>query len=138
MKKIRENIVPILEKHGVDLVLSGHSHGYERSRPLHNHYATSDHFDPAKHEVSHSEHHYCKEASRHAGDGTIYNVVGCSGKSDRASFKHPAMPFSLQTLGSTILEITPDTLTATFLDETGAVRDSYSIEKSLTCKENAE
>ncbi len=138
MKKVRENIVPILEKYGVDLVLSGHSHGYERSRPMHNHYDTSNHFDAAVHEVSHGDHYYCKAPARHAGDGTIYNVVGCSGKSDRASFKHPAMPFSYQTLGSTILEITPDTLKATFLDETGAVRDSYSIDKSLTCKDDAQ
>ncbi len=29
---VRENVVPILEAHGVDLVLAGHSHNYERSR----------------------------------------------------------------------------------------------------------
>lgn len=31
MRDMRENIVPILEAHGVDLVLTGHSHSYERS-----------------------------------------------------------------------------------------------------------
>ena len=31
MTRVRENVVPILERHGVDLVFSGHSHGYERS-----------------------------------------------------------------------------------------------------------
>ena len=30
----REQIVPILERHGVQLVLSGHSHVYERTHPL--------------------------------------------------------------------------------------------------------
>jgi hypothetical protein len=30
--KIRENFLPILERFGVDLVLRGHSHYYERSR----------------------------------------------------------------------------------------------------------
>ena len=29
--EMRQNIVPILEAGGVDLVLSGHSHSYERS-----------------------------------------------------------------------------------------------------------
>jgi len=29
--EMRQNIVPILEAHGVDLVVCGHSHNYERS-----------------------------------------------------------------------------------------------------------
>ena len=29
--EMRQNIMPILEQYGVDLVLNGHSHGYERS-----------------------------------------------------------------------------------------------------------
>ena len=31
MVQVREHVVPILERYGVDLVLSGHSHGYERT-----------------------------------------------------------------------------------------------------------
>ena len=38
---MRENALPILESSGVDLVLSGHSHSYERSYQLHGHYGTS-------------------------------------------------------------------------------------------------
>ncbi len=41
MTHIRENIVPILDKYGVDLVLSGHSHVYERSYLIANHYGLS-------------------------------------------------------------------------------------------------
>ncbi|MGI0012747.1 MAG: metallophosphoesterase, partial [Nitrososphaera sp.] len=40
--EIRKNVLPILESYGVDLVLSGHSHSYERSFQLHGHYGTSD------------------------------------------------------------------------------------------------
>ena len=39
---MRENALPILESYGVDLVLSGHSHSYERSHLLDGHYGTSD------------------------------------------------------------------------------------------------
>src|SRR5213075_589408 len=36
--EIRENILPILENNGVDLVFSGHSHAWERSYLLNGHY----------------------------------------------------------------------------------------------------
>src|SRR6185436_6569497 len=39
--EIRGNILPILEANGVDLVLSGHSHAWERSFLLHGHYGLS-------------------------------------------------------------------------------------------------
>ena len=38
---MREHVLPILESHGVDLVLSGHSHAYERSRLIDQHYGDS-------------------------------------------------------------------------------------------------
>ncbi|MGH9660296.1 MAG: metallophosphoesterase, partial [Bryobacteraceae bacterium] len=31
---VRERIVPVLERHGVQLVLSGHEHSYQRTRPM--------------------------------------------------------------------------------------------------------
>ena len=39
--EIRQNILPILESHGVDLVLCGHSHNLERSYLLNGHYGLS-------------------------------------------------------------------------------------------------
>src|SRR4051812_40731882 len=36
--EMRTNFVPILESHGVDIVLSGHSHSYERSRFIDGHH----------------------------------------------------------------------------------------------------
>ncbi|MHC4499808.1 MAG: purple acid phosphatase family protein, partial [Planctomycetota bacterium] len=41
---MRENAVTILEAYGVDLVLCGHSHAYERSKFINGHYGTSDAF----------------------------------------------------------------------------------------------
>ena len=40
--QMRQNMTPILEEGGVDLVLSGHSHSYERSFLIDGHYGTSD------------------------------------------------------------------------------------------------
>ncbi|MEA3373612.1 MAG: metallophosphoesterase family protein, partial [Campylobacterota bacterium] len=42
MVQMRENILPVLEQYDVDLVLTGHSHVYERSLLSHRHYGYSD------------------------------------------------------------------------------------------------
>src|SRR5438093_2693167 len=41
LEQMRQYANPILESHGVDLVLSGHSHSYERSYLLNGHYGSS-------------------------------------------------------------------------------------------------
>ncbi|MGY0036157.1 purple acid phosphatase family protein [Pedobacter sp. NJ-S-72] len=43
--KIRENFIRIIEREGVDLVLNGHSHDYERSRMMKGHYGPANTFD---------------------------------------------------------------------------------------------
>ena len=47
MIEMRQNAVPILERYGVDLVLAGHSHSYERSYLIDGHYGLSDTFTDA-------------------------------------------------------------------------------------------
>src|SRR5205823_9520894 len=47
MVEMRENAVPILEAHGVDLVLNGHSHNYERSYLMDGHYGSSTTLTPS-------------------------------------------------------------------------------------------
>src|SRR5688572_25498648 len=42
--QMRQNALPILENYGVDLVLSGHSHSYERSYFIDGHYGLSGTF----------------------------------------------------------------------------------------------
>jgi len=43
--EMRQNFVPILEQHKVDLVLTGHSHNYERSFFIKNHYGPESTFN---------------------------------------------------------------------------------------------
>ena len=45
---MRENALPILESYGVDIVLSGHSHSYERSFLLDGHYGKSNTLPPPR------------------------------------------------------------------------------------------
>ncbi|MEM7040295.1 MAG: metallophosphoesterase family protein, partial [Bacteroidota bacterium] len=46
MEAMRNNIIPILEQYGVDLVLCGHSHVYERSYLIKGHYDDPNTWDP--------------------------------------------------------------------------------------------
>jgi hypothetical protein len=129
--EIRENIVPILESYGVDLVLCGHSHAYERSFPLRGHYGRSSTLaagmirDPGDGRPD-SDGAYLKAA---AADGTLYIVAGSAGKVSGGSLNHPAMFLSLNRLGSLLLEINGGRLDAKFIRETGAIEDYFTMEK---------
>jgi len=48
---IRQTFLPILEDYGVDLILSGHSHQYERSHLLNGHYFTSPTYRAKDHAI---------------------------------------------------------------------------------------
>src|SRR5699024_3145053 len=55
---LRKNISPILERYGVDVVLSGHSHVYERSFLIKDHTSFATSFSAATNMVSNSSARY--------------------------------------------------------------------------------
>ena len=140
--EMRANAVPILEAGGVDLVLNGHSHVYERSLLLHGHHGLSGTLTAAMK----------KDAGdgRETGDGAygkdpgpdagaVFAVAGSSGRvsnwtdGSSAEFNpnpHPVMIMSLRALGSLLLDIDGDRLDARFLDKDGAVRDHFTLSKA--------
>ena len=135
--QMRENFVPLLEKYGVDVIFSGHSHSYERSYMLNGHYDNSDTFDQLKHTVSNGagngredgDGSYEKTAEQD-GKGMVYLTAGSSGKiSDFEKELHEAMFISLKELGSCVFEITRDRLDLKFLNNNGTVRDHFTIKK---------
>jgi len=128
LKEMRENFVPIFDEYGVDLVLNGHSHGYERSKLIKNHLGKSDTFSAAN-IVEDKKSHYTKSLTNKKDSGTIYQVCGSSAKLDGATLKHPAMPYSFHKMGSLILDITPTTLTSKFLTIDGDIADQFTITK---------
>lgn len=133
--EMRQNAVPILEDHGVDLVLSGHSHSYERSFLIDGHYGTSDTFGP-EHQVDAGDGRVIGDgpyqkplAARVPRQGAVYTVAGNAGQLSSGALDHPAMFVSHYLLGSVVLEIDGAMLDATFLDSTGAVEDQFTIVK---------
>jgi hypothetical protein len=95
--EMRQNVLPILEDYGVDLVLCGHSHVYERSYLIDGHYGSSSTFSAANVIAGgdgrgNGTGAYVKPAGG-LGEhrGTVYVVDGSSGMFGGGSLNHRAM-----------------------------------------------
>jgi calcineurin-like phosphoesterase family protein/purple acid phosphatase-like protein len=130
--EMRENAVPILESFGVDLVLAGHSHSYERSFLLRGHYADSSTLTSSMilDGGSGREDDTGAYVKNDDGHGTVYVVAGSSGQTTPAPLDHPAMYVSYLSLGSLVLDIDGNTLHARFLRENGQIDDYFSLMKN--------
>ena len=128
--------MPLLERYGVDLVLTGHTHAYERSYLIDGHYGLSDTFTDALKKNSGDgsatgDGAYQKPATVGAPHaGAVYVVAGNAGViKTGGSLDHPAMAVSIRTLGSMVLDVNGSRLDAMFLDSTGTIRDDFTILK---------
>ncbi|HEX8492186.1 MAG TPA: post-COAP-1 domain-containing protein [Pyrinomonadaceae bacterium] len=136
IREMRAIALPILEQSGVDLVLTGHSHSYERSFLLDGHYGTSDtltdemKIDSGDGRIS-GDGFYRKttDITADAHAGTVYAVVGTGGRPGGGSLDHPVMIESLNVLGSMVIDISGDRLDGFFLDSAGTTHDHFSIQK---------
>ena len=139
---MRQNVIPILERLGVDLVICGHSHGYERSKLMKGYYGKEADFDAAKYNVSNSTGLFdgSKNSSPYiktSGKGIVYVVTGSSsyaGKAD-SSFPHAAMQYSNDiNLGAGILEVQGNRLDFKWICEDGVIRDHFTMMKDVNKK----
>jgi hypothetical protein len=142
---MRNNFQPILEQYGVDLVLNGHSHSYERSFFLNGHYGNSSTFNTNTHTVG-SNGDLSGKADTADGayekdfidtEGAVYITTGSAGKISGGSLNHDAMFRSLNQLGSCVMEIDSDggtgqNLTVKFITDTGSITDYFTIHKSTS------
>jgi hypothetical protein len=134
--QMRENAVPILEAHGVDLVLCGHSHSYERSMLLDGHYGFSRDFlpsmalDAGSGRPEDSGAYLKPNTGPNPHEGAVYVVAGSSGWVwPDTGLNHPAMFVGLPTLGSLVIDVDGHRLDAKFLTDTGRIADSFTIIK---------
>jgi acid phosphatase type 7 len=132
---MRQNFLPILEAYGVDLVMCGHSHSYERSFLMHGHYGPSQELDgdhPFFVDASSGREYdtgpYLKDPDE-PSIGTVYAVAGSSGQASGGTLDHPAMFISLNELGSLVLDVNSNRLDATFLQADGGQTDTFTILK---------
>ena len=134
--EMRQNLLPYLEAGGVDLVLCGHSHSYERSFLLNGHYGLSTSLVPSMKIDGGSGRPdgtgaYDKPGGNAANQGAVYITAGSSGKISGGSLNHPAMFTSLNNLGSVVLDVSGPQLDAKFLRENGTVADYFTITKNV-------
>ncbi len=143
--EMRENIVPILESNGVDLVLSGHSHSYERSYFLNGHYGDQTTFNLGTHALDSgngkseplhmADGAYTKalnpDGTKVGDDGAVYAVAGSSGQLSSVLIRHPAMYIPLNKLGSMVLDVYENRLEAIFIDSLGKIEDQFTITHDL-------
>jgi hypothetical protein len=159
IRKVRWNFNPIFDEFGVDLVLGGHSHVYERSYLLQGHYGQASELN-SEHMILDSsngtpstnaeeDNTYRKTAGfPRPNSGTIYVVAGSASKiADESSehfyrLNHPALvPIDqpngsakrngLNLYGSLVLDIQGQRLEGRFLDEHGRTLDHFALDKSV-------
>lgn len=135
MVEMRQNLLPILEARGVDLVLAGHSHGYERSMLLDGHYGPSATFgapvivDPGDGRIE-GDGAYLKPAGTVPHEGTVYAVVGISSSySLGGNLDHPANLVNRRQLGTMVLDIEGERLDARVVDPLGRLIDHFTLAK---------
>ncbi len=135
MKLMRTRVLPILEDAGVDLVLAGHSHSYERSMLLDSHYgyswelADSNKVDPGDGRMDGNGAYVKPTAGQAPHEGAVYVVAGSGARTGGGPLNHPVMIASLNELGSLVLDVDGDRLDATFVGPTGADQDHFSLVK---------
>ena len=128
MFNVRQRILPVIEQAGVDMVISGHSHSYERSYLIDCHYSVSSLLK--KSSILQRGPHFIKPENRAPHQGTIYAVVGSSSQAINGRFNHPVMAVSEAVLGSMIIDITENKLNARFINNWAEVTDQFDITKT--------
>lgn len=134
MDDMRTIALPILEAGGVDLVLAGHSHDYERSFLLDGHYGQSTTLQPGMvldqgDGRVQGDGAYGKATVGPAPhEGAVYVVAGSAGSTSGGPLDHPAMYIGLNRLGSMVLDIDGDRLDAMFLG-LGGIEDQFTLVK---------
>ncbi len=137
---IRQNFITFLETRGVDLIICGHSHAYERGYLLRNFTGSWTSFNAPTHAVSSSSATYTSNSTcpyvyntTPANHGTVYVVAGSAGASGgtNTNFGAYAMPFAVNDAGIFYFEVEDNRLDAKMLRQNGSVFDQFTIMKDV-------
>lgn len=135
----RHHFNPILEQYGVDLVMNGHDHNYQRSYLINGHYGGKSSFTAANLINGTSGKDSLGEAyikytdGPLAGKGAVYVVEGNSSEGNSYSpIDHPAIYYGQACntcFGSLIVDVNGDRLDAYYLTSTDSILDQFTIKK---------
>lgn len=137
---IRQNFIDFLENRGVDLIICGHSHAYERGYLVKNYNGNWSSFNPGTHAVSTSSATYTGNSTcpyvyntTPADHGTVYIVAGSTGASGgtNTGFASGPMPFAVNDAGIFYFEVEDNRLDAKMLRRNGTIFDQFTIMKDV-------
>jgi 3',5'-cyclic AMP phosphodiesterase CpdA len=141
LQYIRENLVPLFDQYKVDLVLTGHSHIYERSYLIKNHTGHSMSFNYDEHVVQRVNGKYDAETGSrpfiNKDEGTIYCTVGSAGRLDwnGSHDVHPSSIYSNISIGGSLfLTINGNRLDGRWICADNVERDHFSVFKNVNKK----
>ncbi|MCE9553272.1 MAG: metallophosphoesterase family protein [Planctomycetes bacterium] len=141
LSMLRKELVPLCDKHGVDMFLAGHDHSYQRSFLISKHLGDGKTFDPKQHLKFAGDGRKEPIVKRFGPEsGTIYVVHGAGGGGrPGGNYALPAMvPMpekdgkvlrGIQGAGSFVIDVDGLTLTSYALDAAGNVLDQFSMQK---------
>ena len=142
--KMRENVLQVLEAGGVDLVMSGHSHAYERSFLIDGVYGfgsapnfvtpnfvtlqNNGHIIDSGNGNPSGEGEYTKNSDK---EGTVYLVSGTGGQANGCFFgcNHPVMSIGEPDLSSILLDVDGYTITVRNVRSSGIISDTFVMAK---------
>jgi hypothetical protein len=145
MVDVREGFLPLLEAYGVDLVLSGHSHIYERSYLINQAYGygSSPNFPTPNLATLEADGHildsgdgsvsgdgaYIKFESPPGNSGTVYVVAGHGAAFGGGTADHPVMYHSELDRGSVVIDVASDALTLRNIRHDQVITDEFTLLK---------
>jgi hypothetical protein len=130
---MREIVIPLLEEAGVDLIMAGHSHCYERSaviRGVHGYGSAPHHVVPDRETLKTDGRILHEGGDRYEvakGEGSLYVVVGHGGAGVGLRGEHPVMDRFDDQHGSLLLTIDRRSLLLENVTIGGEVRDRLTI-----------
>lgn len=137
---IRQNFISFLETRGVDMIVCGHSHNYERGYLIKNYTGNWASFNAGTHALSTSSATYTSSGtcpyvynSSPANHGTVYVVSGSAGASGtmNSGFGTGPMPYALNDGGVFYFEVEDNRLDAKMLRRNGTIFDQFTIIKDV-------
>ena len=133
----RQSLTPILAAYGVDLVLSGHSHNYERSALVDSWFdGDSIDFLGGFYELDSGDGRADGDGAyvKTTDNGVVYAVVGNSAKGGAPiNQPHPVVRFTQAGNGSALLRVTCDRLEFRYVDQYNGITDAFDIVKAAAC-----
>ncbi|MEZ0538873.1 metallophosphoesterase [Fibrella arboris] len=138
----RERLTPIFERYNVDLVISGHSHVYERTYQMRGHRGLSTTFDKTRYAVDTTTGRYdgspnsCPIVQK---DGSLVYIVNGSGGANTGrapNYPHKAMVYSYTDEGgSMLIDASENRLDAQWVAPSG-VLDRFTMLKQVNRRQS--